>query len=104
MATNTLHLIGDKFRQLWFFELGVKLGVNRVLSVTSLQQERVNISSNGGLEQVWSGVYEECRTSVDTVETLKVSTPVRNQTQFLIVWNIALSEFNHTEYFQHEII
>jgi hypothetical protein len=68
-----------------------------VLSVTSLQQERVYVSSTGGHEQVWTGVYEESRTNMDKAEKPKVSTPVRNQNQFLIVWPIALSEFNHTE-------
>jgi hypothetical protein len=79
MVANTLQLIGDKFRQLWFF----KLGINRVLSVTSLQQERVSVSSTRGLEQVWTGVYDASRTHVDTADTPKVSTPARNQTQFL---------------------
>jgi hypothetical protein len=55
MATITLHLIGDKFRQLWFF----KLVINWVSSVTSLEQERVIVSSIGVHEQVWTGVYEE---------------------------------------------
>ena len=93
MATNPLHLIGDKFRQLWFF----KPVINWVSSVTSLQQERVNVSSTGRHELAWTGVYEESRTNVDTVEKPKVSTPVSDQTQFLIDWTIALSEFNHTE-------
>jgi len=93
MATNTLHLIVDKFRQLWFFTLVT----NWVSSVSSLHQEKFNVSSIGGHEQVWTAVYEESRTNVDTVEKPKVSTPVRNQTHFLIVWTIALSELNHTE-------
>jgi hypothetical protein len=88
MATNTLHLIGDKLSKLWFF----KLVLNWVSSVTNLQQELMS-AVLGGMNRY--GVYEESRTNVETVEKPKVSTPVRNQTQFLTVWTIALSEFNH---------
>ena len=86
MSTNTLHLIGDKFSQLWFF----KLVTNWVSSVTSLS------AVLEGHEQVWTGVYEESRTNVDTVEKPKVSTPVRNQTQSLIKHFIV--QLMHTNY------